>query len=482
MDVLRSPGQRLQYDEMYDELAGFNPLAPQARDYNGRSWRERRRQWEIPTRNNPSTPKDPWLRNMDSQDNNQRYMYTHGHSVHMNPNSEESMLETARWVNELQDWEHEWAGIGLEDWTIDPRLPASSEEVCPGDMAAEYSPNEAEQRDKGLLEFSCDSCQEDTADWSKGDGVEMKATAEEEQLLNRLEGMAAQFKSEEAKMQAETERLASRPKCMEASCKPEDVEMEAKEEKEWEKVEEETNSPSTKKALNTPAESDGRFTDSPDIGNDVLSFALFPCGGTDAENTLPRLSVVDNILSCRPAHPSDGESITNSRHEPQSATDHIATTPSDTRPGCETICSVESKEVIKSFTSERIERIERCKPEPDVFPFEPPPHITQHLQKKLAANNIHYTVNEHREEMAGILLTIWADIMETVRPGTAGVPLSAQNDPETCQHVGGWDLELYHESCRNCSLWKPILVLRCPSCSVQTCVRCRWFGGTPSAT
>lgn len=42
------------------------------------------------------------------------YIYTHGHSVHMDPDSPESMEEKARHAKDMEDWINEWDGIDPE--------------------------------------------------------------------------------------------------------------------------------------------------------------------------------------------------------------------------------------------------------------------------------------------------------------------------------------------------------------------------------
>ncbi|KAJ5179169.1 hypothetical protein N7492_002379 [Penicillium capsulatum] len=186
-DVLRDPLQRVVYDEIYDDRQENSPISQTYRGLHGEGRRRRRRR----RHRKRQSASNEWAPPEGSQDVNQRYLFTHGRSVHMDPTSEESLRETARWVNELEAWEQEWAGIYQESWASDAAISVSREERRREGMAARC----------------------------KRDEEEMAAEEEEERLLKRRSGMAARCRRDEEEMAAEEECLLGLQKRLQAQCR-----------------------------------------------------------------------------------------------------------------------------------------------------------------------------------------------------------------------------------------------------------------------
>lgn len=462
-------------------------------------------------------------------------------------------METSRWVNELEDWKHEWAGISSEDWTVDPRLPKSSEKAHQEALSTQCGP-ETEKEQAILPNLRTTGCPEHTTACCQYDGMEMETATEKKSLLDRLEGTAAQLKNGGAELQAAAaaaeERFTRHREDMSASCKREETHLEAtaeKEqllnrrgdmeacskndeaevemgEKEWNKTRKKTNTPS-EQALITQLNS---CISEVDIGDKtVLSRAHVPSRGDDAA-VASRLhpTFVDGlvlsshsqpgIVNSIATHPdpacATGGSISatsnplsgivntvDSGHDPASSADNLSFPHAHPPFGNEDVLAprhnpasedgvntMQPPSGVDNIVNDRLDQTGAEKNSieieiEEVFPFPLPPHVCQHLAEKLAAGNLHYGAEEYRQEMMGLAITLWGKCLEAMRLTIGGTPVHLI-DPEDCRHTGFWDLELHHEWCLNCRLWRPTIVLRCPGCSVRTCVRCRWFPGPPSAT
>lgn len=86
-----------------------------------------------------------------------------------------------------------------------------------------------------------------------------------------------------------------------------------------------------------------------------------------------------------------------------------------------------------------------------------------------------YTETGLKAELRGIVLEASSNWQEAVRASSPDAePVTTNNDPTTCAHMGHWVKEYLRASCGACGFWKPIFVLTCPSCGVEKCVVCKF--------
>ncbi|KAJ6037343.1 hypothetical protein N7540_001622 [Penicillium herquei] len=106
VEVLRDPESRSRHDEALrsrSRITNRNIGTGNRRYFpadDRRNWSQDERPWS-------ATPRKTW--NFD--DPWERYVYTYGTGVHMDPNSEASLAERARHEHDIEDWERRYAGF-----------------------------------------------------------------------------------------------------------------------------------------------------------------------------------------------------------------------------------------------------------------------------------------------------------------------------------------------------------------------------------
>ncbi|KAJ5630074.1 hypothetical protein N7528_003731 [Penicillium herquei] len=108
VEVLRDPESRSRHDEALRSHSRprvtTRTTGTSNRQYfptdDRRNWAQDERPWSSTPRRNWNF-NDPW----------ERYLYTYGTGVHMDPNSEISKAERARHEHDIEDWERRYAGF-----------------------------------------------------------------------------------------------------------------------------------------------------------------------------------------------------------------------------------------------------------------------------------------------------------------------------------------------------------------------------------
>ncbi|KAJ5719038.1 hypothetical protein N7493_007493 [Penicillium malachiteum] len=106
VEVLRDPESRSRHDEA---LRSRPRITTRKTGLGNRQYfpTDDRRNWAQDERPWASTPRQNWNFN----DPWERYLYTYGTGVHMDPNSEASKAERARHEHDIEDWERRYAGF-----------------------------------------------------------------------------------------------------------------------------------------------------------------------------------------------------------------------------------------------------------------------------------------------------------------------------------------------------------------------------------
>ncbi|OJJ39733.1 hypothetical protein ASPWEDRAFT_181100 [Aspergillus wentii DTO 134E9] len=101
--------------------------------------------------------------------------------------------------------------------------------------------------------------------------------------------------------------------------------------------------------------------------------------------------------------------------------------------------------------------------------------ITAFFQAKLNDPSRRYTTDDLRAELQGIMMEIFCGWLESVRLKFPNAkPLTTGNDPDSCPHLGYWVKTYGCPECDVCHGWKPIYTLTCPSCGIKACVLCKF--------
>ncbi|KAL4956673.1 DnaJ domain-containing protein [Aspergillus filifer] len=120
--------------------------------------------------------------------------------------------------------------------------------------------------------------------------------------------------------------------------------------------------------------------------------------------------------------------------------------------------------------------------EANVYPYLRP--FVPFFSNKLADKAGRYTKDDFQGELKGMILETYCGWLESVRstiPGAEGTKklngAASGLSATECQHLGYWKKALGKGSCGQCGLWKPIYTLVCPSCGDERCVRCKFEEG-----
>jgi len=94
---------------------------------------------------------------------------------------------------------------------------------------------------------------------------------------------------------------------------------------------------------------------------------------------------------------------------------------------------------------------------------------------KLRHPDHHYTVEDVRTELMGIVLETYCGFLEELRMSFPDAkPITPGQDPESCRHLGMWDKQFLIENCEVCGRWLPLYTLTCPACGKKACIVCKF--------
>lgn len=86
-----------------------------------------------------------------------------------------------------------------------------------------------------------------------------------------------------------------------------------------------------------------------------------------------------------------------------------------------------------------------------------------------------YTRADMHSELRGIVMETFCGWLENLRQGFSEAEGSDLRDvSENCHHLGYWNKEFARDECEVCHRWKPIFTLSCPGCGLKACVVCKF--------
>ncbi|KAL2802264.1 hypothetical protein BJX63DRAFT_438037 [Aspergillus granulosus] len=101
------------------------------------------------------------------------------------------------------------------------------------------------------------------------------------------------------------------------------------------------------------------------------------------------------------------------------------------------------------------------------------PHLRpfiSYFATKLANKDGRYTKDDFQVELQGMVMETYCGWLETVRSTIPGAEsLETKLDPirQDCLHLGYWEKKFGCEECEECHLWRPIYTLVCPGCGIR---------------
>ncbi|KAL2863895.1 DnaJ domain protein [Aspergillus lucknowensis] len=115
--------------------------------------------------------------------------------------------------------------------------------------------------------------------------------------------------------------------------------------------------------------------------------------------------------------------------------------------------------------------LDDAKAYPHLAPFIP------YFTAKLAHRSGRYTKHDLQVELKGMIMETYCGWLETLRatiPGAESFTSLLDPDSQSCRHLGYWEKGYGHDECDRCHLWKPIYTLVCPGCGIKRCVGCKF--------
>lgn len=98
-----------------------------------------------------------------------------------------------------------------------------------------------------------------------------------------------------------------------------------------------------------------------------------------------------------------------------------------------------------------------------------------YFEAKLNHPSGQYTIEDLELELNGIILESFSGWLESVRLTLPDAqPMTSGNDPDKCPHLGLWVKAFGYSECETCQRWMPICMLRCPGCGVRACLGCKF--------
>lgn len=100
-----------------------------------------------------------------------------------------------------------------------------------------------------------------------------------------------------------------------------------------------------------------------------------------------------------------------------------------------------------------------------------------YFKRKLSHDSGRYTAQDLDLELKGVMMECFRGWLETLRLTMPhSQPLETGYDPKNCSHLGLWVKEFGHPECDVCGRWMPISMLRCPGCGIRACISCKLRG------
>ncbi|RJE22216.1 DnaJ domain protein [Aspergillus sclerotialis] len=144
--------------------------------------------------------------------------------------------------------------------------------------------------------------------------------------------------------------------------------------------------------------------------------------------------------------------------------------------------STKTTTTTSSTTSSKLSTATNTTPT-NLEPLHPLSHFVPYFQSKLSHPSNSYTISDLHTELKGIVLETYCGWLESVRisfPDSMPLPNKIETDQENCLHLGYWVKQFDSPECEVCHRWRPIYALTCPSCGLKRCVACKfdgWAGG-----
>lgn len=112
--------------------------------------------------------------------------------------------------------------------------------------------------------------------------------------------------------------------------------------------------------------------------------------------------------------------------------------------------------------------------EPTTIDLQLDPFIP-YFKSKLENASHCYTPEDVSIELKGIVLETYCGWLESLRRSFSDArPLTTESDPQDCAHLGYWMKEFGCSECAACRRWRPLYVLTCPGCGIRRCVECKF--------
>ena len=112
----------------------------------------------------------------------------------------------------------------------------------------------------------------------------------------------------------------------------------------------------------------------------------------------------------------------------------------------------------------------------------PPSHLSPfipYLNAKLNDPSGKYTKEDLHVELYGIVMETYCGWLENLRltfPDAKPTSPSENEPQQGCLHLGYWEKTFGCPECEVCHRWKPIYTLTCRGCAVKACVGCKFQG------
>ncbi|CAG7917850.1 unnamed protein product [Penicillium olsonii] len=493
VEILRDPSRRRDLDRTLDSRGNRhrNLYASNNRSYHDRnaethqfSSKRQRGKYGFASRNRgqqkpPYSKKefDDLLRRQEQwqqssyNSGTSRYTYSYGHSVHMDPESEESKATRARYHAENVQWEREWAGIDSE---VEKARAESRKEAMRARVARDMAQMEVDEVEAKRESPPVDSPAKpivdplNTAIDNAVNGIQLCAG-----FWNYANGLAPHPEENVKKGFShafggfEHYKLVKEPVIMDN--KPQDS-----------KLGDSKEIPATSEAPTNPLAFAGfehyKHVKEPVImDNKPQDSKLGDSKGIPAPSEVPisPLAFAGNL----PTTPSfDSSSVINSSVKSHQASERpispIVSEPStsfysakdDSTDQAPLHASLDANTTAQKLVNAYVVGHESTLD-----------HLVPLFEQKLADPLGRYLINDLASELNGLVLESYSSWLEDVRLSIPGAsPATARATSEACSHLGGWYKGYGRDQCDNCHFWKPLYVLTCAGCGTKSCIRCKF--------
>ncbi|CAG8288159.1 unnamed protein product [Penicillium olsonii] len=360
-----------------------------------------------------------------------RYTYSYGHSVHMDPESEESKATRARYHAENVQWEREWAGIDSE---VEKARAESRKEAMRARVARDMAQMEVDEVEAKRESPPVDSPAKpivdplNTAIDNAVNGIQLCAG-----FWNYANGLAPHPEENVKKGFSHAfggfdhYKHVKEPVIMDN--KPQDSKL------------------GDSKGIPAPSE----------VPISPLAFAgNLPTTPSFNSSSVINSSVKSHQASERPISPIVSEPSTSFYSARDDSTDQ-ASSPA----------SLDANTTAQKLGNAYVVGHESTLD-----------HLVPLFEQKLADPLGRYSINDLASELNGLVLESYSSWLEDVRLSIPGAsPATARATSEACSHLGGWYKGYGHDQCDNCHFWKPLYVLTCAGCGTKGCIRCKFVFG-----